>query len=164
MEAKKGKNLVLLWRLLEDEKTNTGTLMMFQTEHSVDKSSDSDSTVTKTGTIQSTSVMEEEVPFSSLVANDDPVIDWLHEAIDDGKLLEQWEIDITKDAAAGKYPATYRQGYLTELSTKANAEDDVEIEGTFKTNMKAQKGEATFTMEQLEAVQYQFRDTVSVAG
>lgn len=163
MEAKKGKNLVLLWRLLEDEKTNAGTLMMFQTEHSVDKSSDSDSTVTKTGTIQSTSVMEEEVPFSSLVANDDPVVDWLHEAIDDGKLLEQWEIDITKDAAAGKYPATYRQGYLTELSTKANAEDDVEIEGTFKTNMKAQKGEATFTMEQLEAVQYQFRDTVRVA-
>ena len=164
MEAKKGKNLVLLWRLLDDEKANAGTLMMFQTEHSVEKSSDSDSTVTKTGTIQSTSVMEEEVPFTSLVAVDDPVIEWLNEAIDEGKLLEQWEIDITKEGASGKYPAKYRQGYLTELSTKANAEDDVEVEGTFKTNMKAQKGEATFTMEQLEAVQYQFKDTLKVAG
>lgn len=161
-EAKKGKNLVLLWRLLENETTDAGTLMMFQTEHSVEKSSDSDSTVTKTGTIQSTSVMEEEIPFTSLVADDDPVIEWLHEAIDEGKLLEQWEIDISKEAVEGKYPAKYRQGYLTELSTTANAEDDVEVEGTFKTSMKAQKGEATFTMEQLEAVQYQFKDTIKV--
>ena len=163
-EAKKGKNLVLLWRLLENETTDAGTLMMFQTEHSVEKSSDLDSTVTKTGTIQSTSVMEEEIPFTSLVADDDPVIEWLHEAIDEGKLLEQWEIDISKEADEGKYPAKYRQGYLTELSTTANAEDDVEVEGTFKTSMKAQKGEATFTMEQLDAVQYQFKDTLVATG
>lgn len=161
-EAKKGKNLVLLWRLLENETTDAGTLMMFQTEHSVEKSSGSDSTVTKTGTIPS--VMEEEIPFTSLVADDDPVIEWLHEAIDEGKLLEQWEIDISKEAVDGKYPAKYRQGYLTDLSTTANAEDDVEVEGTFKTSMKAQKGEATFTMEQLDAVQYQFKDTLVAAG
>ena len=164
MEAKKGKDLVLLWRLLDKDKTNTGTLMMFQTEHSVEKSSDSEKTVTKTGTILSTSSVEEEVPFSSLVANDDPVVDWLNEAIDNGKILELWEVDISKAPVSQKYPATYRQGYLTGLSMKANAEDDVEIEGTFQTNMKAQKGQATFTTAQLEAVQYKFRDTTKVVN
>ena len=69
---------------------------------------------------------------------------------------------MNKEATGGKYPAKYRQGYLTELSKAANAEDEVEISGTFATNMKAQSGEATFSFDQMEAVQYQFRDTIKV--
>ena len=161
-QVKQGKKIVLLWRLLKDAAEKEGTLMLFQTEHSTEKSRDDDSVVTKTGTIRKPGELEEEVPFTSLAAVDDPVIDFLDTAIDDGELLELWEVDMNKEPADGKYPAKYRQGYLTELSKAANAEDEVEISGTFATNMKAQTGEATFSFDQMEAVQYQFRDTIKV--
>ena len=161
-QAKQGKKIVLLWRLLKDAAEKEGTLMLFQTEHSTEKSRDGDSIITKTGTIRKPGELEEEVPFTSLAAVDDPVIDFLDTAIDEGEILELWEVDMNKEATGGKYPAKYRQGYLTELSKAANAEDEVEISGTFATNMKAQSGEATFSFDQMEAVQYQFRDTIKV--
>lgn len=160
-EAKvlQGKKIVLLWRLREKAATEKGTMMMFQTEHDVEKSRDSDSIETKSGTIRKPGKFEEEVPFTSLAAAGDPVIELLNEAIDEGKLVELWEVDVNGEETEGKYPAVYRQGYLTELSKSANAEDEVEIEGTFATNMKGQKGEATLTLAQIEAIQYQFKDT-----
>lgn len=163
-KVKQGKKIVLLWRMLRDAAENEGTLMLFQTEHSVEKSRDGDSVVTKTGAIRNAGEVEEEVPFTSLAAVGDPVLDYLDAAIDEGELLELWEIDMNNEPSGGKYPATYRQGYLTELSYSANAEDEVEVSGTFATNMRAQKGDATFSMEQMDAVQYQFRDTIPVAS
>nr|WLJ25814.1 MAG: major tail protein [Firmicutes phage HS10] len=161
-QAKKGKKIVLLWRLLKDAKTKDGGLMMFQTEHSVEKSRDSDSVVTKTGTIRNLGALEEEVPFTSLCATDDPVLDYLNTAIDEGEELELWEVDMNMEANAGKYPAKYRRGYLSKLSYTANAEDNVEVEGTFATEMQAQKGEVALTLSQTEAAQYQFRGTEKV--
>ena len=163
-QAKQGKKIVLLWRLLKDAAAQVGTLMLFQTEHSTEKSRDGDSVVTKTGTIRKPGELEEEVPFTSLAAIDDPVIEYLETAIEDGELLELWEVDMNQKPVSGKYPAKYRQGYLTELSQAANAEDEVEISGTFVTNMKAQSGEATFSLDQMDAVQYQFRDTIKVTA
>lgn len=156
-QAKKGKNVLLLWRLLKDAKEKDGALMMFQTEHSVEKSRDSDNVVTKTGTLKNVGGLEEEVPFTSLCANGDPVLDYLNTAIDDGEELELWEVDMNEASQAGKYPAKYRRGYLSELNYTANAEDNMEVEGTFATEMKAQKGEVSLTPAQMEAVQYQFR-------
>lgn len=159
-EALQGKKIVLLWRLLSKAAEGAGSLMMFQTEHSVEKSSDSESTVTKTGTIRSAAEVEEEIPFKSIVAKDDPVFEYINTAIDNGEKLELWEVDTNYEQEDGKYPGKYRQGYLTELSYTANAEDLMEVEGTFATDMKAQKGQCTLTMEQIEAAQYAFRDTV----
>lgn len=161
-EALHGKDRILLWRLLEDEKKLDGALMMFQSEHSVEKSADSDSTVTKTGTIRKKGVMEEEVSFNSIVAKGDPTIALLDKAIAEGKVVELWEVDVSDEPNAGKYPAIYRQGYITDLSYTANAEDDLEVEGTFATNMMAQAGEATLTLAQIEAAQYKYRDVKKV--
>ena len=91
-QAKQGKKIVLLWRLLKDAAEQEGTLMLFQTEHSTERSRDGDSVVTKTGTIRKSGELEEEVPFTSLAAIDDPVIEYLETAIDDGELLELWEV------------------------------------------------------------------------
>lgn len=158
-DALQGKNVVLLWRLEKNRKTDIGTLLMFQTEHNVEKTRDSDSVATKSGTIRKAGVMEEEISFSSIVGVGDKMIDTLNEAIDDGLLIELWEVDITKTGSAeNKYSAIYRQGYITSLSKTANAEDEVEIEGTYATNMKGQKGEVTLTVEQIEAIQYTFKD------
>lgn len=162
-QAKKGKKVILLWRLLKDSKEKDGTLMMFQTEHSVDKSRDSDSVITKTGVIRNVGALEEEISFTSLCATDDPVLEYLDTAIDAGEELELWEVDMNGEGKAGKYPAKYRRGYLSELNFTANAEDNMEVEGTFATEMQAQKGEVALTTQQMEAAQYQFRGTEKVA-
>ena len=85
----------------------------------------------------------------------------LQKALRENKVLEQWEVDITK-ATANKYPATYRQGLLSELEKSANTEDLVELSGTFVVNGLAQTGEVELTAEQAEVVQYVFRDTAIV--
>lgn len=159
-EAKLGKNVLLLFRKLGDK--SNGALLMFQEEHSVDKSRDSDQTVTKTGNIATMGELTEEVSFTSLVEEGDPVYDLLINAIDNGDKLELWEVDANGASNNGKYPGIYRQGYLSELSETANAEDKMEIEGTFATDMKPQKGEVTFDPKSFAAAQYDFQDAVQV--
>lgn len=160
---KKGKEVVLLWRLLSKDHEQEGKMMMFQKEHSVEKSRDANSTETKSGTIKDVKAMEEEIPFTSILAEDDPCFDLLNEAIDNGEKVEQWEVDMNGEMGEQGYPAKYRQGYITELKTTLNAEDNVEIEGTFVTELKAQKGFVKLTAEQIEAAQYAFRGTETVA-
>lgn len=158
MEALKGKNQILLWRLLKDAATASGAKLAFQTEHSVSKSRSTDTTITKDGPIVTGGGFEEEVPFTCIMAKDDPVVDLLNSAIADDEVLELWEVNITDGGEAGKYPGKYRQGVLSELNETKNAEDLVELEGTFITNGMAKDGEVTLTAEQAEVVQYAFRD------
>lgn len=60
-----------------------------------------------------------------------------------------------------KYPATYYQGYITEYSKSAGAEDTVEISFTFAPNGIGVDGQATLTTEQAAVVQYVFKDTTA---
>lgn len=161
-QPKKGKKIVLLWRLLSKDHEQEGKMMMFQEEHSVEKSRDADSTETKSGTIKDIKMLEEEVPFTSILSNDDPCYDVLNAAIDNGEKVEQWEVDLNVEETENGYPAKYRQGYITELTLTANSEDNVEVEGTFATEMKAQDGFVKLTAEQIEAAQYAFRGTETV--
>lgn len=163
MEALKGKNQILLFRLLEEATKKTGAKLAFQTEHSVEKSRDSDTTETKDGPITIGQGIEESIPFSCIMAKDDPVVDLLDIAINENKIVELWEVDITKENQ-GKFPAIYRQGLITELNKTANTEDLIELEGTFITNGIAQKGEVELTKEQQEVVQYKFKDLSVEAG
>ena len=163
-EALHGKNQILLWRLLEEAGTTAGAKLAFQTEHSVSKSRSTDTTITKDGPIVTGGGFEEEVPFSCIMAKDDPVVALLNKAILENKPLELWEVNITDAGAAGKYPGKYRQGLLSELNETKNAEDLVELDGTFITNGTAKEGQVTLTAEQAEAVQYAFRDVTKAEG
>lgn len=163
--ALQGKDVVLLWRKLSDQTLLDAKLMMFQTEHEVSLGRDSDNTTTKFGILVKPGELEDEVSFTTLVDVENKVSDYLEEAMRNGDEMECWEVDITKlrngeTSESGKYPAWYRQGNLTEYSTTHAAEDYSEVSGTFMTNMKAQKGEATFTDAQMEAIQYAFEDTL----
>ena len=162
MEALQGKNQILLWRLLKDATKTAGAKLAFQTEHSVSKSRGTDTTITKDGPIVTGGGFEEEVPFSCIMAKDDPVVDLLNTAILENEILEMWEVNITDEGAAGKYPGKYRQGLLSELNETKNAEDLVELDGTFVTNGTAKEGEVTLTAEQAAVVQYAFRDIIKV--
>lgn len=165
-DAIKGKKIILLWRLLSEATTKKGAKLTFQTEHSVEQSKDSETTITKDGPITTSKGMEEEIPFNFIAAREDAVIDMLKGAMRSDEVLELWEVDTSKADASGdnKYPAIYRQGMITELNKSANAEDLVEYEGTFKTNGLSQTGLVTLTPEQAEIVQYKFRDLDVVEG
>lgn len=158
-EAVKGINQILLFRVLSDAATKTGTKLAFQTEHEVTESKDSDSVATKDGSISIPGALETEISCTSILAKEDVMIKSLRDAMRANKLVEIWDIDKTAEGVAGKFPATYYQGYVTEYSKTPGAEDLVEVSLSFAINGEGQDGEATLTDEQAEVVQYVFKDT-----
>lgn len=162
-EAIKGADRILLFRKLGEK--SSAVKLMFQTEHSTDRSKDGgDSVATKDGPITAPGTSTIEVPFSSIMARDDSAYDVLLNCYYDDSVVEVWEIDkgaeATKDGSGStKYPATYMQGKISEFSETANAEDSVEISGTISVNGRPQKGMATLSDKQAEVVQYAFEDT-----
>ncbi|HER1704178.1 TPA: phage major tail protein, TP901-1 family [Streptococcus pyogenes] len=181
LEAKQGIHSILLFRLLKDAKEKTATKLAFQTEHEVGKSRDVDGQKTKDGIIQSVGALEYDFKATSILAKGDTLAAKLEKAMEDGELVEIWDIDseeaikqpknneIAKvwgiengtNGENGKYLATYYQGYISSFSAKKNAEENIEIEMEFAINGVGKKGFATLTEQQKAAVQYAFKDTTS---
>lgn len=154
-----GVELILLFRDLEEAKTKPATKMAFQTEHSVEGSRDSDTTATKDGGVTSSGEVEEEISITTIMARNDPTGDFIERAFYDNRTIEVWEIDRGAKNEQGLYKAQYRQGKVTDYTRTGSAEDEAQIEFTFKTNGKRQKGYTPLSGEQEEIVQYVFRDT-----
>lgn len=159
MEALKGQNQILLFRLLKDATTKKAAKMAFQTEHETSESADAEVTQTKDGPISVSAGIEEEITFNCIMARGDEVDEMLRQAMREKEIVEVWEVDITEKSEEERYPAEYRQGLVTERSKTANAEDLIEVEYSFTTNGISQSGEVTLTSEQEEVIQYAFRDT-----
>ncbi len=158
----KGIDQILLFRLLGDKEA--ATKLAFQTEHSIESSIDGgDSTATKDGAISSPGTVTEEIPFTSIAARGDGTREMLEKAHREQELVEVWSIDKGAEGSLGKYPATYRHCYISELTNSANAEDLMEFSGTLVTQGIPQEGEATLTKEQEEVVQYEFKDTTEIS-
>ncbi len=156
----KGIDLVLFFRILDDKGTNKGRKMLYQTEHSNSYSADSEETITKDGVITTQSTVANEISFKAIVAVGDDVVEWLKTAVNNRKILEVWEVDVTKETEpdSGKYKADYRQGIITEIEFSNGAENNVELDATFVTNAKAVTGEVTLSEAEKQVVQYAFRD------
>lgn len=162
--ALKGIKQVLVVRLLEKQGEENGQKLLYQLEHSTDLSADGDSVITKDGPINTEGTVEEEISITSIVALDDPTIDDLEDAFRNRKTVELWEINTQSEVSANKFNGLYRQGKLTGFSKSATAEDFVELELTYKTDLTAQKGECTLSDEQTQVVQYKFVDTISTGS
>ena len=151
MEALKGIDLILLYRILSKASTEAAWKMDFQTEHENSLTRDSDAVVTKDGTVQSLKPVAYDFSATSLVGKGDPHVDEMRQAMIAGELIEIWEINRVEKGTgenADKYKATYYQAYIGELSM------------AFAVNGVGQDGYATLTAEQEEVVQYTFKDTV----
>ncbi|ESU89861.1 major tail protein, TP901-1-like family [Streptococcus pyogenes GA03455] len=125
--------------------------------------------------------LEYDFKATSILAKGDTLAAKLEKAMEDGELVEIWDIDseeaskkndeneIAKvwgvtnptNGENNKYLATYYQGYISSFSAKKNAEENIEIEMEFAINGVGKKGFATLTSDQKEAVQYAFKDTTS---
>lgn len=165
-EAVKGNKLIYLFRILEEASTSTGVTLAFTTENSVSYSKDSDSTVTKDGSVRVPGDMEVEITATALLSKGDEMYAKFKQAMRDNKLIEIWEANLEEPAEGGenKFKGTYFQGYLTEFEKTSNAEDHVEVSTTFGINGTGVDGDVTVTTEQQEIAAYVFADTTQATG
>lgn len=160
-EAVAGKNIVYLYRIMSKASTTDGTTLAFTTENSRTKSKDSDSTITKDGSIRTPGAAETEITATSILSKGDKLIDALEDAMDKDELIEIWEANLDEPAESGEnhFKGMYFQGYLTELEKASNAEDMVEVSLTFGINGSGARGDVTVSVEQQEIASYVFKDT-----
>ena len=155
LTAKKGIDSILLFRVLKEQANK----LAFQTAHSSEKSRDTNTSQTKDGVLQTIGGIEVTLSATSIMAENDPLVAELEQAMNNGDLVEIWEIEKGAAKVAEKYPATYYQGYITSFNKTKNAEDLVELEMEFGINGVGASGNATLTEEQAQVVQYVFEDT-----
>ncbi|NCB82124.1 MAG: phage major tail protein, TP901-1 family [Bacilli bacterium] len=161
LTAKQGKDVILLYRLLNKATKEAAWKLAFQTEHSNEKTRDYNTTATKDGPIGSLAAIEYSLSATSIAANGDPHLGEMDDAMDNGDIIEVWEIDKAEKGSDGKYKAKYLRAYLTSFSYEPNSEDALELSMEFGVFGKPQKGNATLTEEQANVVQYLFKDTVA---
>jgi TP901-1 family phage major tail protein len=160
-EMQEGKDKILLFRKLSEQNTEAAKLV-FQTEHTFSYSRSLDRIVTKDGTIVKVGELESEVSIEAIQSKQDPTREMLEEAAKGGEKLELWEVTVDEELKEDdKYPAVYAQGYLDSWESTSSAEDESTVSSNFIVELEPQKGMATLTEEQEEAVQYAFKDTVA---
>lgn len=160
-EAVQGKKIIYLFRVLGEAATSDAMALAFVTENERSKSKDSETTVTKDGTIRTPGASETEITATALLAKGDTVAEQLEDAMDEDKIVECWEINLDEPAEGGanKFKARYFQGYLSEFTLTSSAEEHAEYSLTYGANGAGVKGEATVTAEQQEIATYVFADT-----
>jgi TP901-1 family phage major tail protein len=137
-----------------------GGRLFFQTSHEKSSTRESESTITKDGNIQSLSEIVVEYSLTTLMAQNDRVRDLIEIAYLEGGLIELWDINKTepREGTEDRFPATYFQGYITEWSETAGAEDSVELSLSIAINGSGVRDFATLTPEQRETLTYAFAD------
>ncbi|MCL1924214.1 MAG: phage major tail protein, TP901-1 family [Defluviitaleaceae bacterium] len=158
----RGVNRILLMRPFSLRHQVTAGRMAFQTNHEKSITRDAESTITKDGNIHSLSEVVVEYSLTTLMAHNDEVRAKMYEGFLNGELIELWDIDKTEEVTPGsnQFLATYFQGYITEWSETAGAEDSVEISLSIAVNGSGVRGNATLTEDQATVVQYEFADTI----
>lgn len=157
-EAISGKKLVYLYRIKSKAATANGVALAFTTENERTKSKDSDSVVTKDGSIRVPGAVEQEITATSLLAKGSTFVNELEDAMDNDELIEIWEANLEESAGENKFKGMYFQGYITEVAIASNAEDHVEVSLTFAINGNGKRGDVTVTAEQQEVAEYVFTD------
>ena len=159
-EAVQGKQLVYLFRILENAATDNGVTLAFTTENTITASKDADTTQTKDGVIRTPGGMEIEISATAILAKGDTMYDKFRQAMKEDKLIEIWEANLAEPVGdSDKFKGTYYQGYLTEFEKTSSAEDFVEVSTTFAINGEGADGDVTVSAEQQEVAAYVFTDT-----
>lgn len=165
-DAVSGKKLVYLYRIKSKSATDEGVALAFTTENERTKSKDSDSVVTKDGSIRVPGAAEVEITATSLLAKGSTFVDELEDAMDNDELIEIWEANLDEPLGddSNKFKGMYFQGYLTEVSLSSNAEDHVEVSLTFAINGSGKRGDVTVSAEQQAVAEYVFTDTAKTGA
>lgn len=158
VEVLNGKNVILFFREFAKRETESAAKLRFQTEHSISKSKENESTTTKDGVINSISDGENTADITSLAYSDDTqtLTTWqrLEDMFDKNALVEMWQVDITGVTSDNlTVKPTYFQGYFTDFELSAPADGQVELSYTFAINGNGVSGDDVLTSDQLNSVQ-----------
>lgn len=158
VEVLNGRNVILFFRERAKHATEDASKLRFQTEHSISKEKESESTSTKDGVIQTISDGENSADITSLAYVDDEATITTWEALEDmydrNALVEMWQADITRATTDNPdVKPTYFQGYFSAFELGAPSDGQVELNYTFAINGNGVKGTDTLSAEQLQAVQ-----------
>lgn len=165
-KAVKGTQIVYLYRLLKDAANTDAVTLAFTTENERTKSADSETTATKDGTITTPGAVEQEISVTSILSDDDEMVEKLEDALDNQDIVEIWEANLAQPAEGGdnKFKGRYFQGVVTEVGRPSSAEGFVEISHTFAINGTGVKGDVTVSAEQQEVASYVFKDTAKTGA
>lgn len=164
-EAVEGKKIIYLFRVASKAVNSDAMAMAFTTENERTKSKDSDTVVTKDGTITIPGAVEQEITATALLAKGDSMADDLEDALDNNELMEIWEVNLAEQSGTdGKYKGRYFQGYLTEFTLSSSSEDHAEYSTTFAINGTGAKGDVTVSAEQQEIATYVFKDSTKTGA
>lgn len=158
----KGKDKILMFRLLKDKDKANATRLALQTTHTPKESSKTETTSTKDGAIASAGSLETSIDIEAL-ASDTLSNELLHYAVKNQLEVEVWEIDFTKKVDDTHYVAQYGTGYLSDWETPADVDDNATIKTTLTINGRFVKGNATVSELDAITVRNFFRDTVKGA-
>lgn len=157
--AKQGKDVILMFRDRDKQATESAKRLAYQTTHTVTESTDSDSTVTKDGPVNSKSALSTELECEAILS-DDKTLELLEASLHEGITLEIWSIDMTSETAPGKYSAVYMQGTVSENEVEYSAEDLATASLTFAIDGISKTGEATLSDEDKKEAGYDFVDVI----
>ncbi len=158
----KGKDKILMFRRLDQDKQETGVKLALQTTHTWDYARSVEGIDTKDGTITSGGGLTVTLSIEAVASNDE-LNKMLKQAVLDDAILEVWDVDMsTYDTSTKKADAQYAQGRLQGWSVPADVSDLSRISTTMSINGVPQSGTVTLTEAQEAQYQYAFRGTEKV--
>ncbi|MBD5429998.1 phage major tail protein, TP901-1 family [Lactobacillus sp.] len=155
-EAVQGINWITYFRLLENEGKEDALLVPWEDSGEFNRSRDSESKTTKSGSITTGGGMESEMNFecadtvSALTAD-------LDRAINKNLPVEIWRINHQIKNGEGKYLAYYMQGVVSENNLSADNDDTATRSITVTGKGTPQKGWLGLTDDQEAELDYVFR-------
>lgn len=161
MDAVKGKDIVWLYRIKGD--TDAAFKIAFQTGNDVNESISADLTDTKDGGVRVPGALEADGSMTSLLTVGDEHVKACRQALRNFDKVQFWQINkAEQDDTTSEYNATYYEGYFTDYSQSAPADDLVEITLDFALEGEPQEGTAPLTADQSALVQYAFESPEAV--
>lgn len=160
--AQRGKDHILMVRLLSEAKQKAAARLALQVEHSWSYSRSNTATETKDGMINAPGGLATTLNLSAISTRDE-VNTMLKESVIKGQKLEFWDIDLASyNESTKKCHAIYAQGSLESWDVPKPVSDYIQISTTANIDGTPQEGEVTLNPTQIDQILYAFRDITAV--
>lgn len=151
--------LVWLYRLEEKATTEAASGMALESEATLTKTRDEVETEVKRGTFVTPGKLTIKGSAETFLAVEDPLIEDLESAIDEGKRVEFWYVNSAISKGADKFSGEFFTGIITSLTKSAGVNDSIKLSFEYSLNAPGAKGDVTFTEEQVAVANTVFKDS-----
>lgn len=161
-EPIQGKDKILFFRLLKDATEKKASKILYQVEHTISYSNETEEKQTKDGSLQQSGGLSTTINLNAVVTNDE-TNRAMRDAVKSGDVIELWEVDLQSMSGDGECDALYMRGKLNSWEDPANVTDYAEFSTTVAVIGEPKEGKVQLTKEQHDAIQYTFRNLEEVS-